>query len=104
MKKYINNNTNCRSTIIGNYFGDTSLTDCGICDNCLRQRKTILSKDDFNSIHFRIVNIVKYKPIHTKDLLLKLNEIQKEKTWKVLSFLQAEKKIAIDETGIISLQ
>jgi hypothetical protein len=36
-----------------------------------------------------------------KDLLQHLQDIKKEKVWKVLESLQSEKKIAIDEFGII---
>jgi ATP-dependent DNA helicase RecQ len=29
----------CRSGFIANYFGDQDAMDCGLCDNCLRQKK-----------------------------------------------------------------
>lgn len=39
LKNYITQST-CRSTYIGRYFGDDAIKDCGICDNCLRQKKS----------------------------------------------------------------
>lgn len=100
---FINENLICRSRIIGSYFGDEKLKACGICDNCLRQKATTLSKEEFESLHHRIINIIKYESLHTKDLMLKLNGIKKEKAWKVVEFLQAENKIKVDKSGLISM-
>lgn len=103
MVTFVNDDSQCRSRIIGSYFGDEKIKACGICDNCLRQKATVLSKEEFESLHHRIINIVKYEPLHTKDLMLKLNSIKKEKAWKVIEFLQTENKISVDKSGMVSL-
>ena len=99
---YIKEEKKCRSQIIGNYFGDHALDPCGVCDNCLRQKAATLSKEEFETIHHSIVDILKKEDIQIKDLLLKLNGIKKEKAWKVIEFLQAENKISMDKTGWVS--
>jgi ATP-dependent DNA helicase RecQ len=104
MVKYVKEVVECRSQIIGSYFGDTAIRPCGICDNCFRQKASNLTKEEFETLHHRIINMVKYESLHTKDLLLKLNGIKKEKTWKVLEFLQAENKIEMDNIGFITLK
>jgi ATP-dependent DNA helicase RecQ len=104
MVSYVKEEAECRSRIIGSYFGDDNIRACGICDNCHRQKASILSKEEFETIHHRIINMVKYETLHTKELLLKLNGIKKEKAWKVLEFLQAENKIEMDSSGFIKLK
>lgn len=104
MAGYVKEESECRSRIIGSYFGDNKIRDCGICDNCLRQQSTQLSQEEFDVLQHRIINIVKYESLHTKDLLQKLNGIKKEKAWKVLKFLQAENKIEMDATGWVKLK
>lgn len=104
MLNYIKEDAACRSRIIGSYFGDKNIRACGICDNCLKQKASKLSKEEFEAIHHRIINMVKYETLHTKDLLLKLNGIKKEKAWKVLEFLQAENKIDMDAGGRVKLK
>jgi ATP-dependent DNA helicase RecQ len=37
--QYICAQTDCRSQMIAQYFGDEKAGSCGICDNCLRQKK-----------------------------------------------------------------
>lgn len=46
MISYINDPLNCRSRIIGNYFGDMTLGNCGICDNCLNAKKNPSASKD----------------------------------------------------------
>ena len=104
MVSYVKEEGECRSRITGSYFGDSNIRSCGICDNCLRQKAATLSKEEFEILHHRIINMVKYDSLHTKDLLLKLNGIKKEKAWKVLEFLQAENKIEMDSNGRVRLK
>ena len=90
--------------MIGSYFGDNNVRACGICDNCIRQKATTLSKEEFEALHHRIINIVKYESLHTRDLLQKLSGVKKEKAWKVLEFLQTENSIEMDKTGWVKLK
>ena len=104
MVTYVKEEGECRSRIIGKYFGDSQIKPCGICDNCLKQKTTALTKEEFETLHHRILNMIKYESLHTKDLLQKLNGIKKEKAWKVIEFLQAENKIEMDAGGWVRLK
>ena len=104
MCQYIKEEIKCRSRIVGSYFGDDALKPCGICDNCLRQKSITLSKEEFETIHASILDIVKKEPLPVKELLQKLNGIKKEKAWKVIEFIQAENKIEIGSTGLVIMK
>jgi ATP-dependent DNA helicase RecQ len=104
MMRYIHETVECRSKSIASYFGDHNTKDCGICDNCLRQKSIHLTREEFDTIIKRIVTSVKEQSLHTKELLQHLKGIKKEKAWKVISFLQAENKIELDKTGMIRLK
>lgn len=104
MVGYIHETGECRSRVIAGYFGDHKTKSCGVCDNCLRQKSIRLTKEEFDNINDRIVNSVKENSMHTRDLLLHLKGIKKEKAWKVLNFLQAEDKIELDNAGWIRLK
>jgi ATP-dependent DNA helicase RecQ len=104
MLRYVKEQTECRSRIIGIYFGDEKIRSCGICDNCLRQKNISLTREEFDTLHHRILNLVKYESLPAKELLLKLSNIKKEKAWKVIEFLQAENKIEMDSTGYVRLK
>ena len=104
MIQYAEQITECRSRMIGSYFGDHELNDCNICDNCLRRRTVKLSKEEFDAINNRIKHSMKDHSIHTKELLDALKGINKEKAWKVLQHLQAENKIELDKAGWVRLK
>ncbi len=100
---YIENSLTCRSMVIGNYFGDTGMKNCGICDNCLNKKKEPVSEVEFNAIRERILVALKHGPIELKVLLVQLKDIKKEKAWELINFLQAEKKISLTPDGMIKI-
>lgn len=104
MIRYIRETIECRSKIIGSYFGDDELKNCGVCDNCLNQKGLHVSKEEFEIINHRITDSIKKAPIHSKELMEKLRGIKKEKAWKVIDFLQAENKIELDKAGYVRLK
>jgi ATP-dependent DNA helicase RecQ len=104
MIRFILSESECRSKMIGVYFGDTAMSNCGICDNCLHLKAVSLSKEEFEIIHNTIVTTLQHhRSLRAKELLTALNGIKKEKAWKVIEFLQAENKIEMDESGKINL-
>ncbi|TMI69959.1 MAG: RecQ family ATP-dependent DNA helicase [Bacteroidetes bacterium] len=103
MIQFIGTTNQCRSKMIGVYFGDESMNDCGICDNCLRKKNISLTQEEFDDIHNSIVATLQNRSLRAKELLSALGSIKKEKAWKVIEFLQAENKIEMDESGKINL-
>jgi ATP-dependent DNA helicase RecQ len=104
MTRYVKESVECRSRIIGTYFGDKKIKACGICDNCLRQKGVVLSQEEFDSIHSRIIDITRHEKLQVKELLQKLSGIKKEKAWKVIEFLQAENKIELEMNGTVRVK
>jgi ATP-dependent DNA helicase RecQ len=94
----------CRSRFINTYFGDNETKDCGICDNCLRKKATNLSAEEFEKISDMISNHLSQKQLTASELLDEIKTIKKEKAWKVIEFLQAEKKIEADSKGLLKLK
>jgi ATP-dependent DNA helicase RecQ len=104
LKKYVTDPYGCRSRFVAVYFGDGEAGACGICDNCLRKKSIELTKEEFDTLQHRIINIIKYESLAGNELLEKLNGFKKEKTWKVLEFLEAENKIEVDSAGRVRLK
>lgn len=104
MLQYLHLETECRSRFISAYFGDDKVKDCGICDNCLKRKDSEPGKDDFATIQSLINKyIANNEGANVKNMLIALKEVKKEQLWKVLEFLQDEKKIRIDERGNFQL-
>jgi ATP-dependent DNA helicase RecQ len=95
--------TSCRSHFISTYFGDATAKDCEVCDNCLNTKSDKLSSEEFEAITSIIRDQLAQKSISAGELLSKLGSVKKEKAWKVIEFMQAEKKIRLDEKGLLLL-
>ena len=104
MLHYLVTETGCRSIGIGKYFGDNTIKPCGICDNCLQQKKKELTPEEFNNISSLIINLLGDNSMEAAKLVKKLSPIPKEKIWKVIQFLQAEQKIEADNENNIQLK
>ncbi len=104
MMHYAHETIFCRSQLFGNYFGDNEIKKCAVCDNCLRQKALIINKVDFKLISDLIYSLLTAQPLPTKDLLLEMSGVKKEKAWKVIDLLHAENKIEIDSSGWVRLK
>jgi ATP-dependent DNA helicase RecQ len=101
MLSYVKLEKSCRGQFIGKYFGDTSMKNCGLCDNCLRQKNTLLTEEEFSKIEQQIYTHISSQKSNVNDLLFQLKTIKKDKVWKVINYLQSERKIMLDESGSI---
>lgn len=91
----------CRSSMISLYFTGTSLPPCGICDNCLRNKNSKISTEEFNLISTEIKNIAANESVTSEMLFKKLPQVKQEKIWKVLQFLEEEELVVVDKEGLI---
>ena len=101
MVRYVHTTTSCRSEMIGRYFGDEEIKQCGICDNCLEQKRKPVEGDEFDLIQHKILKAASSRAISFKQLLQEMSEHSTYNTKEVLRYLQAEDKIVVDENGKI---
>ena len=99
--KYAQQTIMCRSRMIAAYFNDPGVKPCGICDNCINQNDLVISMEEFEMIAGEIFQHLSLHPLMPKDLIKKLTGVKKEKFWKVINYLQSEKKINVTQTGEI---
>ena len=100
---YINKSTGCRSQHIAFHFTGTNINACGICDNCINEKVIYISTEEFSSISTQILDLTKQTPVSVEAILFSLKRIKREKIWKVIDYLQAEKKIQADKKGNITI-
>jgi len=101
--RYMQTGNICRSRFIGNYFGDSEIKNCGVCDNCLKRKSIPLSEKEFVLIKQRIENVLARNDVVVQDVLHACRGVKKDKLWKVLEYLQGEKIIRIGSDGRMNL-
>lgn len=95
--------TSCRSVLIGHYFNDNSLTNCGICDNCINNKTREISSVEFKTIAAKLTEALKLNSFPANSIESAFRQYNKEKLWKVIHFLQAENIITTNKQGELSL-
>jgi ATP-dependent DNA helicase RecQ len=99
MVTYVKDESVCRSKVIGKYFGDDAIDDCGVCDICLWKKGNEISVAEFEKIHSLLLEKAGANGVEVKQLLSKLGSKQREKYWKVIDYLVAEEKIRLSNEG-----
>src|SRR5690606_38573267 len=102
MIDYIKERNLCRSKLIGNYFGDAAMTDCGICDNCLQKKKAALSQETFDKISESLTQLLR-APLSIEEMLGQLKMYPKEHIWTVINFWVDEGKLTMENNGTVVL-
>jgi len=93
----------CRSVFIGNYFGDTDKSACGICDYCLAHKKSKLENAAFSSIEQQLYTLLTKSPSPIDQLLMTIGKENEEEVWEVIRFLESENRLIMNEEGTIQL-
>lgn len=96
--RYIKQNILCRSRMIALYFNDSSVKNCGICDNCINQNDLVVSSEEFKTITKLILKEINENPLKPADII-KHTGIKKEIFWKVTNYLLSEKKVTVTRNG-----
>lgn len=102
MLDYIQATDACRSNIITTYFGEAAAKYCGVCDNCLKRKKTALNPKDFQLIADKIRNLAG-KGSTISETIIQCDPISADDIWLVLRFLESEQVIKIAEDGRLTL-
>ena len=95
---------NCRSSFIARYFGEASPEDCGICDQCLRNREPKLNPDQFTIIYKTVMERTRQQSIPAASLFDHFPEIHSGQLRKVIDFIQAENKLRVDADGFVRVE
>jgi ATP-dependent DNA helicase RecQ len=101
MLDYVTNSNSCRSKMIGNYFGDAGIEDCGVCDTCLQKKGNDLSPDEFERIRSFLLERASDNGVVVKDILTRMGSKQKDRVWRVIDHLLAEEKITLSKDGLM---
>lgn len=97
MEKYSALEKQCRSKFLAHYF-DSTIADCGVCDNCLRKKGQQLSPKQLQAATEIITGLLK-GGLMEAPLLLQASGIPDKYFWRVMKILVDEGHVVSDLTG-----
>ncbi len=98
MLQFIKEGSICRSKWIGNYFGDTAVRDCAICDNCLERKKRSKAIDRL-ALNDQVLEILRGEPMNWMEIQEKFPEVTADQLKAAIDFLIGEERIVVDAEG-----
>lgn len=98
MLQYIKENSVCRSKWIGNYFGDTAVRDCAICDNCLERKKRSKAIDRL-ALNDQVLEMLRSEPMNWMEIQEKFPEVTADQLKAAIDFLIGEERIMVHADG-----
>ncbi|MBL0308730.1 MAG: RecQ family ATP-dependent DNA helicase [Bacteroidetes bacterium] len=96
--QYITNKKLCRSRQLVAYFGETTTSDCGICDVCVAKKKSKLSVPEFSANVLKIEQELKQIP-QVLSLLQQKTKLRSEEFKEAIDYLLDSSKIRRNEKG-----
>ncbi len=87
---YATSSTECRSRMLVSYFGEQKLSDCGVCDVCLKRKRSELSEIKWKEIEKGILGLLGEKAISISDIVVKMNKYRENDVLPVLRWLIEE--------------
>lgn len=99
---YIQATKHCRSQLLLNYFGETNVQRCGLCDVCLDRNKINVSEMEFNEILEKIKPALKESPHALNELLFIAKSFPEDKVINVVMWLVDNEKVDANERQMYS--
>lgn len=103
MLDYANQQITCRSKIIQEYFGETNVLACGVCDVCIGRYKSKVDHAEFKEIEGSIEKSLQHAPQRFRDLVRKGKMGTPAQREKVIRYLMDKRRILLDDEGLLTL-
>ncbi len=104
MINFVENENNCRSKIILEYFNENLATDCNICDYCIKKKRELKGKiNDTSQYQHQILELLKASPMSAEALVSTLFPKSEKNFVEAIQFLLEENRIKYNENGILNL-
>jgi ATP-dependent DNA helicase RecQ len=98
---YVTRARTCRSVMLQNYFGESAVGDCGICDYCIEkvQRDQQVAFDEKTRKALRELIIIGGKPI--REVLDHAPELEKDHWLEMIREMLESEELYYDENGLL---
>lgn len=97
---YINEDTQCKSKLLLNYFGEKAKDDCGICSYCISKNK---KKVDIKTITKEVLELLKLQELNSRDIQ-KITKYPKDDVIFALQILMENDTITIQPNNLYSIK
>ena len=84
---YIIDNSNCRSKLLLDYFGEKESNKCGKCDFCINEKRKNLKESEYKKISYELENILKDKELTIEEICVLMPNYYEQKIISIIQYL-----------------
>ncbi len=96
---FIKNDKVCRSIQLLTYFDEKESAPCGICDVCIKRKRTLKKPENQKTIEAHILTLLREKPHASRDLITKLGDLNDKQLIAALKALLERRLIQLTATN-----
>ena len=94
---YVKHKSRCRTRLLLEYFGEAYEEKCGVCDNCITQKKQ-QGFDKTDQYHHQIEHLLMKGPLMVEEVMEKINPIDREAFLEVIRNMVDRNELHYDAT------
>ena len=103
MTLFIDNEIQCRTQQLLYYFGEIYEKRCGVCDNCIAEKKRFKENSNIKEVRSKIITILGSESVMLDDLVQAIQHVHKEELIDVIRQMLDFGEVKYDEVGKIVL-
>ncbi len=98
IRHYVLSDQTCRSEMLLSYFGETATAPCGICDHCIKQKRSTAPSpsDSKAALRTRLLQLLKERPYRADELVKQVGDIDEDHVRQQLHELVDQHLVTID--------
>ncbi|MEO7265905.1 MAG: ATP-dependent DNA helicase RecQ [Ferruginibacter sp.] len=101
MHAFAEEDNKCRSRFISYYFGDNKASDCGICDNCINNKREKITAHLFETISTALFSFLDISEKSYVSVIKDLSDFKPANVTQVINYLVDEEKLLYSSKGNI---
>ncbi|MCU0340201.1 MAG: RecQ family ATP-dependent DNA helicase [Spirosomaceae bacterium] len=102
--KYVAHQKRCRTQLLQNYFGENTDNECGICDNCLNEKKKEQPRPSHTTFRKDIVKLLAFSPLTPQQIVASFGMMHQQAAIDTLKAMLEDETIEYEEEGRLKLR
>lgn len=104
---YVRHDNRCRTQLLLSYFGETDYDSCGICDNCLKKKKSRQGMtgyiDKYEEIRQLMISFLEQSPAFPDKIIRQLQPKDEKQMIEVISTMLDSGELRYDDAGRLTI-
>lgn len=101
---YVSHQRRCRTQLLQNYFGENTDADCGICDNCLNEKKKNQPRPTNTTFQKDICKLLGFSPLTPQQIVASFGLMHQQAAIEAIKTMLEDETIEYENEGRLRLK